>query len=293
MSDLPALIEPELATLATRPPTHGEWSYEIKFDGYRMMARIENGDARLISRNGLDWSKKMPHIRAALASFPVDNAWLDGEAVALDAHGRPDFNALQNAFDRRSVAEITLFLFDLLWLDGIDRRHEPLSTRRQLLRELLDVVDSPLIRFSDTFDGDPDQLLLAAREMKLEGIIGKRTDSPYRSGRSMDWIKMKCEKREGFLIGGVAGGSFLLGVREEDGSLRYVSDVEAHLSPRQTVALQGRLKPIAESPFAKRPKRNAVWVQPEIIAQVRFLEWTPTGRIRHGVFEKIDTAHNL
>jgi bifunctional non-homologous end joining protein LigD len=148
MSEIPVRIEPSLATLGARPPTHGEWSYEIKFDGYRMMVRINDGDARLISRNGLDWTARMPHLRDALVTLPVDNAWLDGKAVVLDANGRTDFNALQNAFDRRSRANITLFLFDLLWLDGIDRRQEPLSTRRRLLWELLEVVDSPLIRFS-------------------------------------------------------------------------------------------------------------------------------------------------
>jgi bifunctional non-homologous end joining protein LigD len=189
MSEIPARIEPSLATLAAHPPTHGEWAYEIKFDGYRMLVRIENGDVRLISRNGLDWTAKMPHLRDALATLSVDNAWLDGEAVVLDESGRPDFNALQNAFDRRSRTTITLFLFDLLWLDGIDRRQEPLFTRRRLLRELLEVVHSPLIRFSESFEEDPARLLAAAREMKLEGIVGKRCDSAYRSGRNRDWIK--------------------------------------------------------------------------------------------------------
>ena len=110
-SELVTLIEPELATLPIRPSAHGDWPYEIKFDGYRIMARLESGEARLISRNGLDWTTRMPRLRDALVTLPVDNAWLDGEAVVLDANGRPDFNALQNAFDRRSAAEITQFLF--------------------------------------------------------------------------------------------------------------------------------------------------------------------------------------
>ena len=284
---MPALIEPELATLARQPPAHGDWSYAIKFDGYRMMARIEDGAAQLLSRNGLDWTKKMPQIRDALMTLPVNNAWLDGEAVVLDKSGRPDFNAAQNAFDRRSKAQIVLLVFDLLWMNDTDLRPRPLRYRRAVLSDLMDAAESPLVRYSADFEHDPADLLASARAMKLEGIIGKRRDSPYRSGRSRDWIKLKCEQRQGFVIGGVSGDSFLLGVREEGGSLRYVGDVEAHLSSRQTAALEARIKPISQSPFTKTPRRNAVWILPEIIAEVRFLEWTPTGRIRHGVFEKI------
>jgi bifunctional non-homologous end joining protein LigD len=287
---MPSVIAPQLATLARRAPGHGNWSYEIKFDGYRMLSRVEHGAARLITRNGYDWTDRLPKLRDALESLAVDTAWLDGEAVVLNADGMPDFNALQNAFDRRSTSKIVLFVFDLLYLNGEDIREQPLRVRREALKTLMDEVDGHLLRFSRDFPQDPATLLESARAMKLEGIIEKRGDAPYRSGRSTDWIKLKCEQRQGFVIGGLAGGSFLLGVYEDDGSLRYVGDVEAHLSPHQRAALQARIKPVAEPPFKKTPKRSAIWIQPEIIAQVRFLEWTRNGRIRHSVFEKVIDA---
>ncbi|WP_227747251.1 non-homologous end-joining DNA ligase [Paraburkholderia franconis] len=221
---MPLLIEPEPATLATHPPSRGDWQYEIKLDGYRMLARIDHGAVRLVARNGHDWTTRLPKLRDALARLPVDDVWLDGEAVVVDKEGRPDFNALQNAFDRRSTANITLYLFDLLWLDGIDRRDQPLTTRRRLLRELLEIVDEPLIRFSESFDEDPAQLIEAARSMKLEGIIGKRVGAPYRSGRSTSWIKLKCERRQEFVVGGISRGSAGAAL----GLGRYIDGVTTH-----------------------------------------------------------------
>ncbi|SAK75681.1 DNA polymerase [Caballeronia temeraria] len=188
--EMPVLIEPQLATLIDRHPPEGEWSYEIKFDGYRMLTRIESGEVKLITRNGHDWTERMPRLRAALTDLPADSAWIDGEAVVLDASGKPDFNSLQNAFDRRSTADIVLYVFDLLWLNGTDVREQPLRSRRALLHELMQSVESPLLRYSDDFAEDPVSLVASACKMKLEGIIGKRADAPYRSGRSNDWIKL-------------------------------------------------------------------------------------------------------
>lgn len=187
---MPSLIEPQLATLANRPPAGASWSYEIKFDGYRLMVRVSDGDVTLFTRNGHDWTARMPRLRDALAELPVANAWLDAEAVVLDDAGKPDFNALQNAFDRRSTAHITLFVFDLLYLNGVDIRDQSLRSRRALLQELMSQTADPLLRFSEDFPQDPASLVASACKMKLEGIIGKRADAPYRSGRSTDWIKL-------------------------------------------------------------------------------------------------------
>jgi bifunctional non-homologous end joining protein LigD len=298
---MPSLIEPELATLVRRPPVHGDWSYEIKFDGYRMLTRIESGDVRLITRNGYNWTGRMQHLRDELQALPVSNAWLDGEAVVLNAAGVPDFNALQNSFDRRRTADIVLFVFDLLWVNGADLRAQPLRFRRALLRTLLGEFDSSLVRYSGDFPHDPVSLLSSAREMKLEGIIGKRSDSPYRSGRTTDWIKLKCNTRQEFVVGGIARAngatagvrSLLLGVFENDGSLKYAGHVHPHLSPRQSAALHARIERLkrVRPPFrnAPSPERDEefVWVKPDVVVEVSFLEWTPNREIRHPVFEGI------
>jgi bifunctional non-homologous end joining protein LigD len=296
---MPELVKPQLATLASRPPSGGGWSYEIKFDGYRILARIEDGITRLFTRNGHDWTARLPALRDALAEMPVASAWLDGEAVVLDKDGRPDFNALQNAFDTRSTAEITLFAFDLLWINGTDIREQPLLARRRLLEKVMTDSDSPLLRFSEDFAHDPTVLLASARNLRLEGIIGKRADGPYRSGRSTDWIKLKGNLRQEFAVGGItrlkgvkAGvRALMLGVFEVDGSLRYVGTVQPSLSQRQTVAFRKRIEALERdaAPFRNAPapdrELDYLWLEPSIVAEVRFLEWTRSGGLRHAVFE--------
>lgn len=297
---MPSLLEPQLATLVDRPPA-GDWSYEIKFDGYRMMSRVEKGSAQLFTRNGHDWTSRMPQLQQALADLPVDEVWLDGEAVVLDESGKPDFNALQNAFDRRRTTEIVLFIFDVLWLNGTDVREQPLRARRALLRELMAAVDSPLLRFSDDFPEDPSSLVASACKMKLEGIIGKRGDRPYRSGRSPDWIKLKCNARQEFVVGGISRRkgaragvqSLLLGVFEKDGSLRYAGNVNPYFAARTGAAFSKRTESLIQkkTPFSNEPTvdkdREHVWLAPEIVAEVSFLEWTPGGEVRHPIFHAV------
>ena len=152
---MPTVIEPQLATAARQIPAHGDWSYEIKFDGYRMMTRIEDGVVRFITWSGYDWTDRLLRLREAFGELKVQNAWLDGEAIVFNAAGYPDFNALQNAFDKRSTSDIILFAFDLLWLDGADLRPLPLRKRRSKLPALLEKVEGPLVRFSDEFPEDP------------------------------------------------------------------------------------------------------------------------------------------
>ncbi|SAK87061.1 ATP dependent DNA ligase [Caballeronia fortuita] len=187
---LPESIPPQLATLVRRPPASGDWVYEIKFDGYRLMCRLDAGRVKLITRGGHDWTTKMRTLATAIEEMPVDNAWLDGEVVVLTESGTPDFNALQNAFDRRSTAQLTFFAFDVPFVNGRDLREAPLSQRRELLGELIARTSSERVRFSESFTEDPESLLASACRMRLEGIIGKRADAPYRSGRSTDWIKL-------------------------------------------------------------------------------------------------------
>ena len=295
---MPSIIEPELATLASRPPASGDWSYEIKYDGYRMLIRIDGDSVRLFTRNGHDWTDRMPKLRAAVEALPVENVWLDGEAVVLNASGTPDFNALQNAFDRRSTAKIVIFVFDILWLNGEDLRSKPLRERRQLLHDLLDDVHDPLIRYSADFAEDPQSLVASACKMNLEGIIGKRGDAPYRSGRSTNWLKLKCNLRQEFVIAGISRTkgaksgvrSLLLGVYDSSGVLHYAGNVAPSVKASRNDAISKRIEPFKQkkAAFAVAPEpdqdRDYVWLKPELVCEVSFLEWTPSGEIRHAVF---------
>jgi bifunctional non-homologous end joining protein LigD len=238
---LPSLIAPQLATLVETPPAAGNWLYEIKYDGYRMLARIEAGKARLYSRNGHDWTGKLGGVASALSKLETDHTWIDGEVVMLDAHGVSSFQALQNAFERRSDSGVLYFVFDLLYEGGADLRALPLVERKQRLRNLLDGAGSPLVLYSEHLEGSADQALATACRMGLEGLIGKRGDAAYLSGRSRSWIKIKCRKRQEFVVGGYtdpAGssrqgfGALLLGLHDEDGALRYVGRVGSGFDDR-------------------------------------------------------------
>ncbi|KAK42854.1 ATP-dependent DNA ligase [Caballeronia jiangsuensis] len=296
---LPEAIAPQLATLARRPPATGDWLYEIKFDGYRLMCRLDSGRVKLVTRGGHDWTEKMRTLATAIKEIPVDNAWLDGEVVVLTETGIPDFNALQNAFDRRSTAQLTFFAFDIPFLNGRDLREVPLSQRRELLGELIAQTASERVRFSESFTDDPESLLASACRMRLEGIIGKRADAPYRSGRSTDWLKLKCLRRQEFVVGGytrLAGAksglrSLMLGVHERDGSLRFAGTVKAELKPRPLAELEKKaVKLICDDPPFYNPPprekdRDFLWLEPELVVEASFLEWTPSGEVRHPVFQ--------
>ncbi|MEM5440097.1 DNA ligase D [Paraburkholderia diazotrophica] len=294
---LPDIIRPQLATLVDRPPVGSNWSYEIKFDGYRMLCRIDNGAVTLFTRNGHNWTERMPALSEALARLPVSQAWIDGEIVALNKAGIPDFSALQNAFARRRTAGLTFFAFDMMFLDGRELRTARLIDRRAALQQLLAGVDAAHIRLSDTFTEGVESLLDSACRMGLEGLIGKRGDRPYTEGRSPDWVKVKCLQRQEFVVGGIsrsagaAAGirSLLLGVYERDGGLRYAGSVKATLRPAQMRELHECLEPVGETPFFNPPKpergRVLVWMRPQVVVEVSFLEWTSSGEIRHGVLK--------
>src|SRR5471032_2322904 len=263
-----------------------------------MLCRIENGTSRLFTRNGHDWSDRLPKLLVALNSLPVEDAWLDAEAVVLNSVAMPDFNALQNAFDRRSTSEILLFVFDLMYLNGTDLRAQPLHARRAVLLDLMGEVHTQLLRYSEDFAQDPASLVASACRMQLEGIIGKRTGAPYRSGRSTDWIKLKCRLRQEFVVAGFTRRkgaktgirSLMLGVYEPDGSLRFAGTAKQNLRPSQLSVLQKKAKPFAlkTSAFYNPPPadkdRDYVWLEPQLVAEVSFLEWTPGGEVRQPIF---------
>lgn len=292
---LPATLEPQLATLVDTAPASGAWSWEMKFDGYRVLARIDGGEVRLMTRKGLDWTERMPSLARAVAALGLPSAWLDGEIVLADDRGVASFQQLQNAFDSERTDDIVYYVFDLPYCAGRDLTQVPLHERRALLREWLDAHPSDRVRFSADFPVAPETLLRSACELGVEGIIGKRVDSTYIAGRSPSWVKLKCSSRQEFVIGGYTDpqgarngfGALLLGVHDDTGALRYAGKVGSGFDETQLSELFEQLKArkASTSPFAQRvPERGAHWVRPELVAEVSFTQWTGGGRIRHGVF---------
>ncbi|WP_434716987.1 DNA ligase D [Paraburkholderia sp. A2RO-4L] len=302
-AELPATLAPELATPADAPPEGNDWLYELKFDGYRVLARIDRkargeGDVRILTRTGNDWTAKFPRQVEALRALDIDSAWIDGEAVVLDDAGVPDFQALQNAFDAGRADTIAFWLFDLPWLDGMVLRAVPLEARRAKLAALLARKPQEALRFSEAFEGAPQALLEAACEANLEGLVAKRRDSQYTSRRSAAWLKLRCSRRQEFVIGGYTEpqgsrdgfGALLIGVYDDKGTLQYSGKVGTGFDASRLKAMAGELaaRERKTSPFAAVPaadRRACVhWVEPELVAEVRFKTWTSAGVVRQASF---------
>lgn len=295
---LPDTLQPQLATLVDSPPS-GDWRYEVKFDGYRILARIDGDDIRLFTRNGHDWSAKMPRQVEALKALGLDSAWLDGEMVVVDDNGVADFQALQNAFDTEHDERITYYLFDLPWLGGEDLRALPLQQRRATLARLLEGHASQVLRYSADFEAPVESLLDSACRLELEGLIGKRADSPYVGRRSSDWVKLKCKQRQEFVIVGYTDpkgsrngfGALLLALHDHDsGQLRYAGKVGTGFSAATLDSIHARLKPLQtdRSPLPNPPTgaeaRGVHWLKPQLLAEVAYAQMTREGIVRHSVF---------
>ncbi len=295
---LPATFKPQLATLLVDPPANSdEWIYEIKFDGYRLLTRIEGNKIQLFTRNGNDWTHKLSALANEIKKLGLASGWLDGEIVVLNDQGIPDFQALQGAFDHAAIQQIVYYIFDVPFYGGFDLRAVSLIERKEFLRTLLDKSPSAAIRFSDTFTVGGHDVLNSACYLGLEGVIGKRKTSTYVSRRSAEWIKLKCTQRQEFVIGGFTDpqgsrssiGSLLLGVYDENGELHYCGNVGTGFNSKTLADIKQKLDAVArtDSPFAENTgiDRKAHWVAPKLIAEVSFAEWTTTGRIRHSVFQ--------
>ncbi|MGC1329114.1 DNA ligase D, partial [Pseudomonas sp.] len=295
---LPSSMTPQLATLVESPPS-GDWRYEIKFDGYRVMARIDAGQVKLFTRNGKDWTAKMPSQAKALAALGLESAWLDGEMVVANADGVADFQALQNAFDDGSDEAIVYYLFDVPYLNGRDLRQCPLQERRAALAAVLEHNDAPQLRYSEDFDQPVDSLLASACRMDMEGLIGKRMDSLYSGKRSSDWVKLKCKLRQEFVIVGYTEpkgsrsgfGALLLGLHDADsGELRYAGKVGTGFNTATLASILERLKPLhtAKPQVANPPPgaqaRDVHWLKPQLLAEVAYAQMTRDGVVRHSVF---------
>lgn len=295
---LPAQLKPELATLVDSAP-EGQWSYEIKFDGYRIMARIDHDQVQLFTRNGHDWTHKLPQQAEALAALGLESAWLDGEMVVANEHGVPDFQALQNAFEAGRSGNILYYLFDLPYLNGVDLREVPVEERRAALATILGAQKNPLLRYSEAFDETPDALLNSACQMQMEGLIGKRLGSPYVSRRSGDWIKLKCKHRQEFVVVGYtdpkgsrsAFGALLLGLHDRDsGELRYAGKVGTGFNEATLKSILAQLKPLqvkkaaVVNPPSGFEAKGVHWLKPKLLAEIAFAEMTKDGSVRHAVF---------
>lgn len=307
LDPMPDRIEPCLALLAAKAPPGDDWAFEVKWDGYRLAVHIERSKVRILTRGGHDWTSRFPTIAHDALEMGLDSAILDGEAVVLDERGASDFGALQRALGgrggKRSAAGAQLYAFDLLYLDGRDLRALTLDERRDMLTRAIKPHGS--IRMSEELDADGAEFLTLACELGLEGIIAKRRDAPYRSGRGGDWLKIKCVQSETFLIlgyepsvvalGGI--GRLLLAARKGDG-LVYVGSVGTGFTVKSATELRRQLKALEiPKPAIPLKKKGMVWVTPALPAEIAFRGWTNDNNLRHssykGLREEADMADVL
>lgn len=296
LDPMPARIDPCLATLVKKPPVGPQWSFELKWDGYRVAVYIEPDSVRVLTRGGHDWTDRFFSIVKQARRLPLrSTAILDGEAVVLDAQGRSDFGLLQRALGRRPAShqpsEIILYAFDLLYLDGRDLRRLPQRERRQLLEPLLEGRDGA-IRLSDAIEADGETVFRVACDLGLEGIVAKDRERPYRSGKRPEWLKIKCVRRDNFVIVGFepstvpgAIGRLLLAARKGAG-LVYVGGVGTGFTQQSSVKLRELLAQIpAETPAVKLSRKNAVFTRPILAAEIEYRAWTEDGKLRHPSFK--------
>ncbi|MBD9487972.1 DNA ligase D [Ensifer sp. ENS11] len=293
-SRMPDFIPPQLCETLDRPPNGGGWIHEIKFDGYRIQMRVENGKATLKTRKGLDWAAKFAAIAKSAAALP--DAIIDGEICALDEKGAPDFAALQAALSEGETDALVYFAFDLLFTGDEDLRELALTQRKERLAAMLeDAGDDPHLRFTEHFETDGDAVLRSARRLSLEGIVSKKADAPYQSGRSDTWAKSKCRAGHEVVIGAYAttNGKFrslLVGVNRGEHFV-YVGRVGTGYGAKTVETLLPKLQKLeaSRSPFtgigAPKKDRNIVWLKPDLVAEIEFAGWTTDGQVRQAAFK--------
>lgn len=292
---LPDTLEPQLARLVDAVPTRGDWVYELKYDGYRILAWKRGDDVRLVSRNGKDWTDNFGNVAKRLARVRARDAIFDGEVAYVLPDGRTDFQHLQNSLSAgRDDGHLVYFAFDLLYCDGEDLRGQPLRARKDRLRTIF-AGEKPPLMLGDHVDEDGEVFFAQACKLGLEGIVAKRGDRPYVSGRGPDWVKVKCQKRQELVICGFTApkgsrtgiGALLLAV-PDGGALTYAGKVGTGFSAASLKELAAKLLPrVVEHPSIEgAPRmRDATWVRPDLVCEVRFTEWTRDGALRHPSFQ--------
>jgi bifunctional non-homologous end joining protein LigD len=299
---LPPFVEPCLATLRANVPAGDKWVHEIKWDGYRLQIRIDDGKVSILTRRGHDWTDRFPAIRDAAKALPVRLALIDGEAV-VEVNGIASFSALQAALGARegpghkAAHEAVFYAFDLLHLNGVDLQPAPLLKRKEALMELMGRL-AGAIRYSEHLIGDGEALFRQSCLMGLEGVISKRADRPYRSGRGEDWTKVKCIESQEFVVAGYVPrsdsaksvGALVLGYYD-GGKLSYAGRVGTGFTAATARSLWQQMQPlrIKDSPFADRlpsmARKGVVWTEPQLVAEVDYRGWTADQQLRHASFK--------
>lgn len=288
---MPDYIEPQLCTLTDEAPGRG-WVHEIKFDGYRIQARIEGHTCVLRSRKGLDWTHRFPEIGRACEVLP--DCIIDGEICAVDKNDMPSFSGLQEALSSKKTSKLVFFVFDLMWLKREDYRPWALTTRKKVLGDLLADIHDDTVRYVEHHETDGAQMFKSACQLKLEGIVSKKADAKYRSGRAGQWTKTKCRPRQELVIGGwemngTRFASLHLGANR-GGRFSYVGTAGTGYNARNLPPLLAQLKALETnvSPFkvdSPRKTSDIHFVIPRLVCEVAFETWTRSGKIRQASFK--------
>ena len=292
----PGFLKPQLALEASAPPEGAEWVHELKLDGYRIQARKSGDNVQMLTRSGLDWAHRVPAMAQAVARLPVGSVTLDGEVVVLREDGTTNFADLQASFQEGARNPLTYFCFDLLHLEGRNPRELGLAARKELLASVLGTAEGDEVRVSEHLEGSGEAIFHSACELHAEGIVSKVVNGPYRAGRGGDWLKSKCLREQEFVVGGFTSssdgedriGSLLLGYYR-DGKLIYAGRTGTGFTQKTRRMLRDKVESIrvAKPAYVSVPaeaKRGAIWVKPELVAQVRFATWTADDLVRQAAF---------
>ena len=298
---LPRFVTPCLATLVERVPDGKRWEHELKFDGYRIQARLDRGKVKLMTRKGLDWTDKFPSVAQSVAKLKAKTALIDGEVVVEDSKGISRFSLLQQDLTAHRHGRMVLYAFDLMHLNGANLKQQPLAARKAALAKLIRRGHGRHLRLSRSLARPGPALLKQACKMGLEGIMSKLSDQPYHSGRGRDWVKSKCSDRQELVVAGFAPssadahavGALVLGLHAR-GKLRYAGRTGTGLTHETARALYRTLKrferktaPFRPVPNEERGRRKPVWVEPKLVVDVDFHGWTQAGRVRQASFQGV------